>query len=171
MASERLAFRPRLDVPRDDLADRRLVRAHALAMERRQHQPPAGQVIASLEQQQRARAEDRQQRERAAGRQAVLGVAVERPDRPGVREHHQRRLEPQEPHAERVAEPAAAGLQEGDRSQQPAQRLGDRRLARADWKGAERWRAGCNHGCSRRYTASIRAGGTHLYALCVCFDA
>ena len=80
---ERLAFRPRLDVTRDDLADRRLVRAHARAVERRQHEPPAGQVVAPLEQQERARADDRQQRERPAGRQAVLGVAVERSDRLG----------------------------------------------------------------------------------------
>ena len=65
------------------------------------------------------------------GGKHVRAVAVERPDRLGVRQHDQRRLEPEEAHAERVAEAAAAGLQERDRAQQPPQRLQDRRLGRA----------------------------------------
>ena len=151
MDRERLALRPLLDVARDDLPDRLLVRAHARAVERRQHQPPPRQMVTPLEQQQRPRPEDRQQRERPPGRQAVLGLAVQRPDRVGIREHHQRRLEPQEPHAEVVPEPPPAGLQERDRPQQPARRLNERRLARAVEKE-------CGHRCDRRYTAVTRRG-------------
>ena len=131
---ERLAGRPRLDVLGDDLADRVLVRAHARAVERRQHQPPAGEVLAPFEQQQRARTEYRQQRDRPAGRQTMVGVAVERADRVGIRQHHHRRLEPEEAHAERVAEAAAARLHERDRPQQPVQRLPDRRFGRPGWE-------------------------------------
>ena len=71
---ERLARRPAVDLARDDLAHRRLVRAHALAMERRQHQLAAREVLAALEQQQRARAHDRLQRD-ACGRAAACGRA------------------------------------------------------------------------------------------------
>jgi hypothetical protein len=48
---ERLALGPRLDLARDDVTDRRLIGAHARAVERRQHEPPARQVLAALEQQ------------------------------------------------------------------------------------------------------------------------
>ena len=85
----------------------------------------------ALEQQHRARAHDRPQRERAPGRQAVLALGVERPDRLRVGEHHHRRLEAEEAHAERVAEAPPAGLQERDRPHQPAQRLQHRRQARS----------------------------------------
>ena len=126
---------PALDVARDRVAHDRLVRAHPLAVERRQHQPAPREVLAPLEQQQRPRPDDREQRDRAPGRQPVLAHGVERPDRVGVREHHHRRLEAEEAHAERVAEAAAAGLEERDRPQQPAQRL-DARAARTGRAGA-----------------------------------
>ena len=64
------------------------------------------------------------------GRQRVPGDGVERADRLRVGEHHHRRLEAEEADAERVAEAAAARLQERDRPQQPAQGLHDRRLGR-----------------------------------------
>ena len=122
---------PALDVARHRVAHDRLVRAHALPVERRKHQPAAREVLAPLEQQQRPRAHDRTQRHRPPGRQPVLADAVERSDRIRVREHHHRRLEAEEAHAERVAEPAAAGFEERDRPQQPAQRLERGRLGRA----------------------------------------
>ena len=89
-----------------------------------------GEVLAALEQQQRARAHDRLQRERPAGRERVAGHGVERADRLRVGEHHHRRLEAEERDAERVAEAPPAGLQERDRPQQPAQGLHDGRLGR-----------------------------------------
>ena len=128
MQRERLLLGPALDLPRDGLAHDRLVRAHALAVERRQHQLAAREVLAPLEQQQRARAHDRLQRDGPPGRQRVARHGVERPDRLGIREHHHRRLEAEEADAEGVAEAPAAGLEERDRAQQPAQGLHDRRL-------------------------------------------
>ena len=127
---ERLARRPAVDLARDDLAHRRLVRAHARAVKRRQHQLAPREVLAPLEQQQRARPHDRLQRDRAAGRERVPGDRVERADRLGVGEHHHRRLEAEEADAERVAEAPPARLQERDRPQQPAQGLHERRLGR-----------------------------------------
>ena len=68
--------------------------ARMRAVKRRQHEPPAGQVVAPLQQQQRALTEDRQQRDRPADRHAVLGIGVQGPGRLGIPKHHQRLLKP-----------------------------------------------------------------------------
>ena len=148
----------------DHLAHRRLVRAHALAVERRQHQLAAREVLAALEQQQRARAHDRLQRDRPARRQRVAGDRVERADRVRVREHHHRRLEAEEADAERVAEAPPAGLQERDRAQQPAQGLHEWRLGRPWRQRAHRRTVALTATCSpgsdpmRRTTPAPAAG-------------
>ena len=92
--------------------------------------------------------DDRPQRDRAPGRQPVLRDGVERPDRVRLREHHHRRLEAEEAHAERVAEAAPAGLEERDRPQQPAGRLDDGRCGRAGRQRA--------HASDRRLGACTR---------------
>ena len=63
--------RPGVDLGVDDLLDHRLVGAHPLAVEGRQHQLAVGEVVGAFEQQQRARAEDRLEEDVAARRQAV----------------------------------------------------------------------------------------------------
>ena len=117
--SEGFPERPGLDLSLRDLGDRRLVRAHALAVEWRQHQLSPLQVLGSFEQEDRARSHDRPQGKRAPRRQAVLAHRAERPNRLRVRDHDQRSLEAQEVHAERVPEAAPARLQEGNRPQEP----------------------------------------------------
>ena len=118
-------------------------------MKRRQHQPAAGEVLAALEQQQRARPHDRLQRDRPPGRQRVAGHAVERPDRVWIRQHHHRRPEPEEADAERVAVAPPARLEERDRPQQPAQRLHERRLGRPWRQRAHRRTVAPDRTCSR----------------------
>src|SRR4029078_9435435 len=71
------------------------------------------------------------QRERVSGWKRVLGSLVEDPYRLRIGEHHHRRLEAEEAHTERVAKLPPAGLEERDRSHQPAERLQRRGQARS----------------------------------------
>ena len=82
---------------------RRLVGAHPLAVEGRQHQPAAGEVLGAFQQQQRARAEDRFEDDVAARRQPVRALRVEGLDRGRVGDQHHRPLEAEEADAEGVA--------------------------------------------------------------------
>ena len=100
---ERLLRRPARDLPLGDLTHDRLVRAHALAVELRKHQPPAREVVRPFQQQYRIRTQHRHERERAPGREPVPVLGVERADRIGVRQHDHRALEADEAHAEDVA--------------------------------------------------------------------
>ena len=110
------------------LAHHALVGAHPLAVERRQHQPPSREVLLALQQQQRARADQRLQRDLAARRQPVPALAVQRADDVGPRDHDERRAEALEADAEHVAVAAPAVLEEPDRPRHPARGLQDRRL-------------------------------------------
>ena len=87
---ERPPGRPGGQLPLGRLAHDRLVRAHPLAVEGRQHQAAAVEVLTPFEQQHRPRAEQRAQRERAARREPVVTPRVERAHDLRVRQHHHR---------------------------------------------------------------------------------
>ena len=80
---ERLAHGPARQLTLGGVGDDGLVGAHAVAVERRQHRLAARQVVDALQQQQRARADQRPQRGRAARRQPVRALRVQRADRSG----------------------------------------------------------------------------------------
>ena len=88
--------RPGVDLGADDLVQRRLVGAHPLAVEGRQHQLAAGEVFGAFLQQQRLRAEDRLEDDVAPRRQPVLALRIERLDRGRVGDQHHRPLEAEE---------------------------------------------------------------------------
>ena len=123
MDRERLAGRPRAELALGDLAHGRLVLAHPVTAERRQHHLAALDVLVALEQQQRPRAHQRLQRDLPARWHVVPALAVEGADRVRMRDDHQRRLEALEHDAERVAVGAPAVLEEADRPRQPARGL------------------------------------------------
>ncbi len=97
-----------------------------------EHQPPPREVLTALEKQDRAGPDHRFEAGAAAGRQAVLATLVERSDHLGVRDHHHRRLEAEEGHAEGLAVTAPARVHELDRAKQPADGL-DGRGRRWSW--------------------------------------
>ena len=91
-----------------------LVGAHALAVEGRQHQLAALQVLAALEEQDRALAEERLEDEVAAGGDGVDPVGAEKPlDGVGVGDEDDV-AGANDASAEGVAEAAAPGLAEAD---------------------------------------------------------
>ncbi|HEX3736553.1 MAG TPA: hypothetical protein VHV53_03345 [Solirubrobacterales bacterium] len=67
---------PGVDLGGDDLLHHPLVGAHPLAVEGRQHQPAAGDVLLALEQQHRARAEHRFELEAPSRRQPVAALRI-----------------------------------------------------------------------------------------------
>ena len=84
---ELLALAPAGDRVAGHLFDHVLVGAHALAVERRQHQLAAAQVLVALLEEQRPVAKERPQDDVPAGRDRVLAVArIEGLDRLGVRD-------------------------------------------------------------------------------------
>ena len=135
MDRERAALGPSVELVLGDLAHQRLVRAHPVAVERRQHHLPSRQVLLAFEQQQRPRADQRLERDLAPGRHLVPALAVQRPDHVRARDHHQRRLEALERDLERLAVLAPAVLEEADRPRHPPRRLHGGRLARAGDRG------------------------------------
>ena len=81
---------PAREVALGDLGHHRAVVAHPLAVERRQQQPPVAQVLGAVEQQGRARPEDRRQGDVAlAGVEQVRVAGEHLLDGDGVRGHDQ----------------------------------------------------------------------------------
>ena len=113
-----------------DLAHQLAVARHALAVERRQHQAALAQVLGAVEQQHRARADDRRQRcvGLAGAQQLRIGGEdlLER-DRVGDEDEG---ADLGEPDREPVAVATPARVQERQRSRDPGERLQRRRAAR-----------------------------------------
>ena len=128
---ELLADRPGVDLGVDDLLHDRLIGAHPLAMERRQHQFAVREVVGALQQQKRAGAENRLEDDVAAGRQAVPRLRVQRLDRLRVGDHHHRPLEAEELDAERVSVALPTLMHERQWPERPPQGLDQRRSSSA----------------------------------------
>ena len=109
----------------------RLVRAHAVAVERRQHHLASRQVLLAFQQEQRAGAHQRLERDLAPGRHVVAALAVQRSDHVGVRDDHERRLEALERDAERRPRTGAGSPRGSGSAGRASARSASRRLARA----------------------------------------
>ena len=166
MDGERGADGPTVELAFCRLQDRRLVRPHPVAVERRQHHAAAREVIGALEQQQRPRAHQRAERHGSPRRQVVPALGVQRSQHLGRGDHHQRRLEALEHDAERVPVASPAGLHERDRPREPARGLQRGRLGRAGGERGHRrrhpafassWKSACE-GTSAGRAAARRRG-------------
>ena len=112
--------------------DRRAVRLHPLAVERRQHQLALAQVLLAAREQDRARAGERLEHGRArAAAQHVRRRGVDALDRLGVGDEHHRRVRPQRAQRERLAVARGAAPQQVGRPRDPLDRLRRRRARRA----------------------------------------
>ena len=135
------AERPRRDLPPRRVADERVVDAHPLAVERREHELAAAQVLVPVEQQDVLRPEQRTQRPVRRSRVDLGGaVRVQLPHRLRVRQHHPRL--PHRTRREDVAERAVGRLEEAVRVEPVAQRLQRERPARAGWEAGRDRHAG-----------------------------
>jgi hypothetical protein len=137
MDGELLSQRPGVDLDVDDLLHDRLVGAHPLTVEGRQHQLAMGEVVGALQHQHPAGAEDRFEDDIAPRRQPVLALRVQGLDRSRVGDHHHRPLEAEKSDAEAISVPLSAILHEGQRAKRPAQSLDKRRAGRARGKRHE----------------------------------
>ena len=107
--------RPGGDLALGRLGHHRLVGAHPLAVERRQHQLAPAQVLLALEQEQRALPEERRQDDVATRGDRVLAIGAEQAlqrRRVGDEDH---RADPEHPGREGLAVAAPAVLEERDR--------------------------------------------------------
>ena len=126
------AARPALDLGRRELRDQVTVRAHAVAVERRQHQLALAQVRRAVEDEDRVGADERLEEARAlAGRQHVRRGGEHRADVGGVGDDHHRRVGPRGAERERDAEAGGAAAQQHGRPRQPLPGLEGGRGGRA----------------------------------------
>ncbi len=133
--AERPAGRPAGELRVGERGDRRPVRFHALAVERRQHELALAHVGRTVEQEDRARAGERLDDGRARAALQLLGRrGVDAPDRVGVREHDHRGVGPQRAQRERLAVARRAAPQQVGRPRDPLDRLERGWCVRSRWQ-------------------------------------